>query len=80
MDVSGKQIGLTKSEKTAGSFNLRITNVLPSTGDFIIPTICRSCSQGEELLSLMFPSRATHTAFDCLKREAIKILHGKLAV
>lgn len=69
----GKQIGLTKSENAVtGLSNFKSTVVLPSTGDFIIPIILRSCCQGEELESLTVPNLADHSAFDWLKINFIK--------
>lgn len=62
----GKHIGLTKSDGIIGLSNFNSTVELPSTGDLIIPTIRRSCCQGDVLLSLTVPSLADHSAFGCL--------------
>lgn len=48
----GKQIGRTKSFKVTGCSSFIKAMVLPSTGDFSIPTMRLSCSQGVELQKL----------------------------
>lgn len=67
--LDGRQTGLTKSENgPTGRSILSRTTVLPSTGDLTIPTIRRSCCQGELLVSRIVPRRADHSAFGCLWR------------
>lgn len=67
--LEGRQTGLTKSEKVVTGLSNFTRTVVPSTGDLIIPTILRSCSQGDVLESRTTPSRADHSAFGCLFKK-----------
>lgn len=45
--------------------------MLPSTGDFNIPTIRRSCCQGDVLVSLTVPNLVDHSALSWLQEKKI---------
>lgn len=57
------------SEYVTGELSLTKTNVLPSTGDLTIPTMCRSCCHGDMAFNLTAPKRATHSALLWLKTK-----------
>lgn len=64
-----RQIGLTKSEGISFLSSFSRTTVLPSTGLFIMPMMCRSCCQGLVDAKRVLPARAIHSALLCLWEE-----------